>query len=204
MSVPIERKVIIVAGISRSGSTWLYNAARLLLTAAGQTPYAAWIRDLDPQDETPVRLIKAHTPAEVTFLFDIVLTTHRPFEDCLASLVRIGWLKPEAEAIRKRYAVQKSLYDYWAAKSALELPYAQIIGEPETALARLAAALDLPADPARDHEVAAQLAAMQAPEGGSYDPKTLLHPRHRAATEHDTAGIVEMIREALAQWPSQT
>ena len=34
---------ILVAGVPRSGSTWAFNAARLLLRDAGVTLHAAWV-----------------------------------------------------------------------------------------------------------------------------------------------------------------
>lgn len=193
-----SRRVIVVAGMPRSGSTWLFNAARLLLEASGEDIHAAWVGDRDADHPAPVHLIKAHAPREVTFPADLVLTTHRPFVDCLASLIRMGWLEAEPEAIRKRHAVQKATYDYWAARSALELPYDQITGAPATAIARLAGAMGLEANPARDRALAEALAALSAPDGTGYDPHTLLHPGHRAAEAAQTNQHIALVRAALA------
>ena len=41
---------ILVAGVPRSGSTWAFNAARLLLRDAGVTLHAAWVADRPADD----------------------------------------------------------------------------------------------------------------------------------------------------------
>jgi hypothetical protein len=169
--------------VPRSGSTWAFNAARLLLRDAGVTLHAAWIADRVPDDPAPVHLIKAHQPAEVDFTPDLVLTTRRAPEACLASLIRMGWLAPEADAIRRAWAHHRALQAHWNAQSACEIGYDQIIGDPAPALARLARVLGLAPDATRPARVAAALASLQAPrpETQGYDPETLLHPGHRRA-----------------------
>jgi len=55
---------VLCAGIPRSGSTWLYNAARLLLAhAAGPARvYGAWVEQYDPSHPEPWHVVKAHEP----------------------------------------------------------------------------------------------------------------------------------------------
>ena len=194
------RLTVLVAGMPRSGSTWLFNAARLLLAATGRPVHAAWVADRDPDDPAPMHLVKVHTPEEAAFPHDLVLTTRRPIDECLASLIRMGWLKPDAEAIRTNHRIQTSLYDHWAARSTLETTYDDILHRPEAAVARIAEALGLAPDAARDARLAADLAALRAPESGRYDPETLLHPRHRGSDDGTPeADTVALVRAALAE-----
>ena len=54
----MEPQLILSAGIPRSGSTWLYNAARLLLSAGGQDSLeAAWIEDYDRESPAALHLV---------------------------------------------------------------------------------------------------------------------------------------------------
>lgn len=194
------RLTVLVAGMPRSGSTWVFNAARLLLATNGRPVHAAWVADRDPEDPAPVHLVKVHTPDKAGFPYDLVLTTRRPMDECLASLIRMGWLKPDAEAIRAKLRIQTSLYDYWAARSTLETVYDEILRHPVSAVARIAEALGLAPDEARDARLAADLAAMRAPEGGLYDPKTLLHPHHRGSDNGAAEdATVALVRAAIAE-----
>lgn len=174
---------VLVAGVPRSGSTWLFNAARLSLQRAGLAPHAAWVADYRPEDPAPVHLVKAHRDAEVAFQPDKILTTRRPTEACLASLIRMGWLSPTPEAIRRSWETHRALQSFWQARSHLEIPYEQIVKAPELALEALGRVLEIELSCADRAEVAQALAALRAPEGDRYDPETLLHPRHRGEGE---------------------
>ncbi len=180
MPDPALPRIVLVAGVPRSGSTWAFNAARRLYTEAGTDLCAAWVDDWDRASPAPVHLVKAHQVAEVDFTPDLVLTTARAPADCIASLVRMGWVPREPEAIRRAHAHHLRLQDHWRAQSAIELDYDRILADPAAELARLAGVLGLEVPSDRIAAIAAELAGMRAPEGGSYDPETLLHPGHRA------------------------
>ena len=173
-------RVIAVAGMPRSGSTWLFNAARLVLNTTGVAPYSCWVDDYDETTPTPVHLVKLHTPEQLLFPYDMILTTWRPIEECLASLVRMGWLKPEKEQIEKRRRLQTALYEAWEKKSDFEAYYSEITHDPEPLVIRLAEAINARITSDQAATIAGELAAMQPPAIGPYDPLTLLHPRHRA------------------------
>ncbi|HQF31086.1 MAG TPA: hypothetical protein PLJ34_06540 [Hyphomicrobiales bacterium] len=196
----VDRKpvIIVAAGMPRSGSTWLFNAARLLLEAAGKPAHAAWVEDYDPADPAGHHLVKVHFESHLTFEPDVTLTTWRPFEECLASLVRMRWLDTDAEAIRSRYRHQKDVYDHWAARTDCEIDFADIVGAPEAAIAGIAEALAVPADAAARRRIAAALAALAAPESGPYDKTTLLHPGHRATDPDDCPMSPAEVRAIIA------
>ncbi|WP_415836510.1 hypothetical protein [Palleronia rufa] len=173
---------VLVAGMPRSGSTWLFNAARLLCAHSGQGVQAVWVDDYDPADIRPMHLVKVHRPEQadtLPFLPDRILTTWRPYEACLASLVRIGWLNPDPDAVRARYASQKTIYEDWAERSDLEIDHADIVAEPAAALAKLSRSLGQADDPLRNLDIGEALGNMKPPEDGPFDKVTLLHPRHR-------------------------
>ncbi len=193
-------KIVLVAGMPRSGSTWMFNAARMLLEHGEDRVHAAWVADRDPGDPARLHLVKAHRPAEVDFTADLVLTTWRPFEDCLVSLVRIGWLAPSAEAILARGREIRSLYRHWAARSDLEIAFAEITDDPAGALRRLSAVLGQIVPEDRFARIEAELRALSAPASGGYDKRTLLHPRHRAAPGEHTISAEE-VRDILAADP---
>ncbi|MFC4671072.1 hypothetical protein ACFO5X_21160 [Seohaeicola nanhaiensis] len=181
MTDPAPPRLILVAGVPRSGSTWAFNAARRLLGQAPGGLHAAWVADRDPHHPARTHLVKAHQPGEVDFAPDLVLTTRRAAEECLASLIRMGWLADDPAAIRRAWVHHNRLYTSWKARSDHEISYAGMIADPARELTRLAAALEVDLSAQDAGRIAAELAAMEAPETGTYDPETLLHPGHRAA-----------------------
>jgi len=86
------RRLVINAGMPRSGSSWLYNAMRLLLEAStlpGEFSHY-WIADLTPDTKlTPVTLIKVHSyhPLLAGRAAAIVYS-YRDVRDALASRAR--------------------------------------------------------------------------------------------------------------------
>lgn len=169
--------LVVVAGMPRSGSTWLFNAVRLLLQATGRPVEAAWFAEYDRNAKAPLHLVKLHDPIEAVGLDPaLVLTTWRDFDACIASLVRMGWTKDDVDARRRARQRQETVYQYWAARSDLEIDFDEIVNDPERAVLRLAAVLGVAAEAAPG--VLAGLAALVPPETGSYDRTTLLHPGH--------------------------
>ncbi|MFD1344464.1 hypothetical protein [Litorisediminicola beolgyonensis] len=172
-------RIVLVAGVPRSGSTWVFNAARLAARAGGLETYATWIGDYDPARRMALHVVKAHRPDDIDFEPDIVLTTWRDRAECIASLVRMNWLKYEREAIGRVWKYHDSLYEYWDARSRLETPYDMIGSRPDLAVRGIAGVLGLDLASEQCRMIAAALQDLRAPASGSYDPVTLLHPRHR-------------------------
>ena len=166
----------------RSGSTWLFNAARLLLARSGQSVRSAWVADYDPgaAPACAVHLVKLHWPEQLVFPSDLVLTTRRDIADCVASLVRMGWVGDDPAAIRAAALRQQIVYRHWQERSRLEVLYRDILGAPAGEVQRIAACLGVTITGSQAGELAARLAAMTPPDAGSFDPVTLLHPRHRS------------------------
>jgi len=183
------KKVILVAGVPRSGSTWLFNATRLIIERSNTPLHAAWCADYQADHPAPVHLVKVHRDEQAkAFSPTIILTTKRPTEDCIASLIRMGWVSGNDQAIRKAWAGHNKLYLFWKQRSDLEVDYDQIVNAPEAAITTIAKVLEVPLDDVTIADIARELRALQAPSGSTYDPKTLLHPNHR--DEHGDSGQV--------------
>lgn len=197
---------VVVAGVPRSGSTWLYNAVRLLSKAAGLHTKGGWIGDIDPHHvpDCDLHLIKLHDPKDLTFAYDCLLSTHRDLSERLASLTRMGWLSMETEAIRAAAEAQTQLHLYWAERSSLEVSYTDITLAPQAALKQIAECLNIGPQDAEICVVARKLADLAPPpsgNGGTYNSETLLHPGHRAS-HRERQIAVDLVRCALegTQW----
>jgi hypothetical protein len=181
-----EGQAILIAGIPRSGSTWQYNAVRLLITASGRRVHAAWCGDYITPPEGVTSVIKVHTPDEGSIVSKpLVLTTRRDLIDTLQSLVRVGWSPPNYTSLRGRALQQLHMYVHWAKRSSHETLYDDIINKPIDELRNLSKSLKLELGDEQIKEVSNKLEALKAPEGngrdmGLYDLETLLHPDHRS------------------------
>ena len=191
-------RIILVAGIHRSGSTWVWGAARHLLTAEGIGLHAAWVEDYAANSAAPAHLVKAHNPKEVDFTPHIVLTTWRDRAASIASLIRMGWLKDTESDILASDARLTHLYQYWNARTDLETRYDDILASPAEAIARIAKVIGLPPDADRDNTIAETLKNQKTPKADRYDPDTLLHPGHRNPGK-DQSDLINRINTLLAQ-----
>ena len=136
--------IVIVAGMPRSGSTWVFNAARLILDGHYSSVHAAWCGDYKATDNSPVHLVKLHKPDEAKSLVpDVVLTSYREFSECIASRIRIGWLKNDAAELKRAYEWQSALYEYWRFRSNHEVNFENIINHPEKEVLIIANVLNI-------------------------------------------------------------
>ena len=207
---------VLSAGMPRSGSTWQYNATRLLLEDMKVRHWAGWVADYD-DSKAPIRLLKVHNPKDFSRSARVVLTTWRPFVECLGSLIRMGWLKPERRAVTKAYHVQRALYHHWAALSHHESQQDQIHNDPEAAIAAIETVLQdrllIATQVGRPARVAAQLEALRPPKDPGipddgtvetrakrHDARTLLHLGHMASGQ-DTQPDLDEIARWIADLP---
>ena len=173
----------VCAGIARSGSTWLYNAMRVLLLRRYPGLCAGWVGDLEESDTTtaPAVLVKLHEPDE-TFLGAgrIILTCHRDLRDIAASVQSMGWARDEAELLHY-VANARTAHEFWLPHAAADLSYAEIIDTPREALRRVADAVSVPVPAATIEDLAAGLAAIpnNRAAGTPHDPEYLTHSNHR-------------------------
>jgi len=178
-------RLVVCAGLPRSGSTRVYNAARLILGHAGAGPVlGAWIDDLDLSgDEARAArhvVVKTHAYDEhLAAEADAVLCTHRDLRDVAASMRRVGFAPDDDAALD---AIDEALAHArrWEAAASCTIAFDDFVASPERTITRVARALgiELDAHAARDIE---RRIPVEAPVGDAYDPVTLLHPRHTDA-----------------------
>jgi hypothetical protein len=175
-------KIILAAGAFRSGSTWLYNAIRLILQVR-QIPFAAgWVEDIaaDSRDEGEYVLVKIHEPSEEwRGRAWRILTSHRDPRDVASSAADFLKLTESADLLR---SVERAVTDhtYWAAHSHYDMSYEAMRGNREATLGEVAAALGISLSADEAARIALELEAMPEPKGSDkYDSKSLLHPTHR-------------------------
>ncbi|HZQ48273.1 MAG TPA: hypothetical protein VFC07_14750 [Verrucomicrobiae bacterium] len=126
----------------RSGSTWVYNAVRLLLLNAGVPDLAAgWVEDkaLLLAHDNPI--IKVHSfDAELALRADVVLTSHRDLRDVAASLQRKFKTPFSTQLLHQMMAD----YGKWSQLAAYDLHYEDLLTDRAGELKKIACALKLP------------------------------------------------------------
>jgi tetratricopeptide (TPR) repeat protein len=199
----VEKKsavwTVVIAGVPRSGSTWVYNVTRLLLEISARKIYACWQADYAPlqHEDADVHVVKVHSPDDLKFPYDLVLTTKRDTVDRVASLIRMGWVQKEADNVRKTIQHQEALYQFWKSRADIEVSFEAITKQPERAVQQIAHALKLPCTPKKAEDVLNRLSALKMPEEGApHDPVTQLHPGHRSDGS-ETQRIADWIRSVL-------
>lgn len=179
--------IIIVAGIYRSGSTWLYNAVRFLTEEAGyktQGTFALWERS----DEYDCHVIKTHYIYPYRRLRikkpDFIITSRRDKEDIINSMkaqIEKG-LDPQFENAGKYDDINKYFgwLDIWRKRKAHiyemdfeDLDYKRI----KKILHKLNKAMDLDLGYNQICAVEKRLSEMVPPTEG-FDHETLLTPTH--------------------------
>ncbi|KAK9808857.1 hypothetical protein WJX72_005211 [[Myrmecia] bisecta] len=144
---PSTPQLIITAGPERSGSTWLFNAVRLLFKSAKQPLDSYWLTQVTDEKLADRHggqpgghhvLIKTHrwsnawTPSQA----DHVFLTHRDLRGVVASYQRMGW----AYDIPDTYV---SEHQAWKGIANRDLAYEDIMSDPEGQLRALATDLGL-------------------------------------------------------------
>jgi hypothetical protein len=135
--------IVVAAGLMRSGSTWQFNALRLIMEAAGlEDVGTGFVNDLDDVLHHRHLAIKTHVylPA-LNRIADHVLTSHRDVRDAFASLVRFDPnRKPSPGEVFDRSFRH---YRAWAAISDYDMPYETMVQRPLEPLRQIADVLGL-------------------------------------------------------------
>lgn len=173
-------RLILSAGINRSGSTWLYNAVRLLLSSDSNVA-GAWVADYDPAAPAPIHLVKLHDPAaDLAAKADLVLTSRRDLRDIAASIQRMQWAKSEPELLAFLDDVMAQ-HEFWSARANYEMVYETMVADPDAVLADIARVLTLSPTPPERRAVLSRIDKLQHdPQAATaYDKISLLHHSHR-------------------------
>ena len=207
----MEPRLILSAGIPRSGSTWLYNAVRLLLSAGGHEGLeAAWIEDYDRDSPAAIHLVKLHEPAPALLeKSSLVLTSRRDLRDIACSVRRMNWAKSDEELLAFLEGVVAQ-HRYWAAEAAHEMVYEAMVADRLAALAGIAKALGLAPNQQALGEVAQQIDRLEHSPGSgdAYDKLSLLHHAHRGRGDVSvypgelSATVARRIEDQFGDWLS--
>lgn len=169
---------ILIAGMPRAGSTWLYNAVRYSYINSGFRTYADYNDRYNPAVDADVHVVKIHPFNESLLLSSqVVLTPCRDLRDVLASLVRRNLVKnePDALAARARRILDRE-YLPWVQHSTCEIRYETMVIDKPKAIAQILALLNLlDVDPEEVHRDVEKLRKVVVAER---DRTTQLWPDH--------------------------
>lgn len=124
--------LVVCAGVHRSGSTWLYNAVRLILIDSGKSVYGCFKTNYDPENKAEAHVVKAHKfYKELKENADFIFTCRRDLRDIVASAVRRG-LIDESAAMDYLDEIIKKEYEPWKRHSNLEIVYEKMLKRRKT------------------------------------------------------------------------
>lgn len=195
-----RKPTVVIAGVPRSGTTWLYNATRLLFEANGKQVNARWHRDYTPDadDDADVHVVKVHNPEDLAFPYDLILTTNRPVVDRLASLIRMGWIAQDEKAVRNGIKKLEELCAFWQQRSDLDVEFEMIRRQPERVIQSIADTLKVGCNPKIAATISEQIDTLELPEKGEKpDLVPLLLPSHRS-DGGQPGEIADWIRSVLS------
>jgi hypothetical protein len=171
-------KLVLAAGIRRSGSTWLYNVIRFAFINAGYTTYSDFYASYQPETPADVHVVKVHEfVANLAEQNPLVLTTYRDLRDIAASCVRLKLAENTPESLR---LVTKEVvgreYSAWKSHANLEIRYADMIRDRPAAIRRVLRALGLNSVDPREVDRDVQKLSFMA--FTDLDPVSQLWPQH--------------------------
>lgn len=162
-------KLIVIAGIKRSGSTWMYNVVRILLTHAGFTVTGGGRETYKKNCEKDYQIIKVHPYyADLAKEADLVFTSDRDDEE-----IRASWAR-----FQNRYLTDAELWnwcrdlDRWMKHRSYHMPFERV-NKTQT-VKDIAKVLGV-------HVTTSALTTigeLKPPKTKGYDPKTLMFKNH--------------------------
>lgn len=204
--------LVLCAGIPRSGSTWLYNATRMILSGPGgpgdDGVYGAWVESYDPADGASYHVVKLHEPDDhLVREAAVVLTSRRDLRDIAASALRRGWLAGESEVPDFLDGVVRK-HRIWQRHSACEILYEHMVDDPAGQVRSIGTALGLVIPPPQARQIRAAIDSLrfEGGDGRCYDAENLLHRGHIRDgrigyySEVLTPALVEHINHRYGAW----
>lgn len=169
-----HQELILCNGMQRSGSTWLFNVVRLIVsenTAASEFA-AGW--HLDSPTLKAVSVLKVHgVRMDLLSRARIVLYSYRDIRDAIASRRRI-WGTPPTMELANAWV---SECDFFEDRADFVMRYESMITDPTGTVSQVANTLGYSVD---SQSIVEQVAALPNPgEGhGVHHPVSLLHRGH--------------------------
>lgn len=182
--LPQSVDLIVACGMPRAGSTWLYNAVRLLMIASGKSVYSCWINDFDINAATraEVVVVKIHDKSDaLSRRARKILTCHRDLRDVARSAVDMEFVPSENVVVPYlRDCIE--VHAFWVAKAHMDIRYEGINENAEGLIGEMMEVLGVVPSAAACGGIARSLARLESPaEVGAegHDSTTLMHVRHR-------------------------
>jgi hypothetical protein len=179
-----DLRVVVAAEMPRSGSTWQFNALRLLLESSGQDIYSCWIEDWDSGKARHAQavLVKIHEMSPMlAWASWRCFTCHRDLRDIAVSAADLARVDGYEVDIVPLMQENRRAHEFWSRQSVLDTPYEQIVDHPGAVLKELAASIDLPIMEDELQRICQLLASLpdgDVPSGYPHNPVTLLHRKH--------------------------
>lgn len=201
--------IVLSAGMPRAASTWLFNAARLLLTSQ---PFITernfsygWVGDLPNIPARKNMLLKIHDyHPQLVAQSAIILYSYRDLRDTMASFERHFGREPQLSDAD--HLVRQ--YELWTQVAHFVMQYETMRQDRESTLIQMAQALRVPlADPAA---LVNELDAMRYESPGSktagFHRTNLFHPQHITDGRHGSwkgqldPKLVKAIETRYGEW----
>ncbi|MDD8059335.1 sulfotransferase domain-containing protein [Shewanella metallivivens] len=202
---PKDKRLILIATMPRSGSTWLFNCVREIHKSKKLDFYSCWIDDYSPSNPSKIHIVKVHSPEHrLSSQADVIISTRRDIRNVLVSLMRMGWIENEETTVLKEAArLVDSVHPFWKNKSNFEIEYTRILNEPNNLVDEVCSVLEIESDKATVDDVLHFLAETKAPT--KYDKETQLHPNHISSMKTDfrselSPDIVNKIEVSYRKW----
>lgn len=206
-----KRKLYLIAGMHRSGSTWLYNAVRLLLRESDSitgSVSGGWVGDWPKLRQSDHMVIKVHGyQAAWIQKADFTFYSYRDIRDAAASFRRkFGLPDPllfARQSVRNDHSLRRV--------SHYAMRYERMVEDKAGVLADLAATLDIPL-PSRAtlqriiEEIDEMSYESPGPKNGNYHLENLLHKGHithggQQSWEKDIpANLIEEMEVTYKDW----
>ena len=188
--------IYVCAGMPRSGSTWLFNAVRLLLKHAGVPDLAGgYVGQMEERLTHRNAIIKLHPfDAEIAAKADVILTSHRDLRDVAASSYR----RTRDEFTTALMSRRVKNHIRWAQCADYDLHYEQLLIDKLAEVKKIAAVLKLPEETVDQlpyeailREIEGEKFSEAVSETSQYDNVNLLFKGHITDGRHGSwKGIV--------------
>lgn len=198
-----QPRLILVAGLNRSGSTWLYNCIRLILQTQHDNVYSCWIKDYIASDPAGVHLVKIHEPDDnLTKRTDEIYTSRRDIREIAGSMMRMGWLEP-ADIWSYLDAITNYVHPFWFKNAKMEIDYSEINQATRLLVEKIGHSLGIHLDVLQSQAICDQLNQLRPSD--QYDHTTQLHPNHISPNKPDYkeqlgAEKIDQITDRYQDW----
>ncbi|UJR26064.1 hypothetical protein I4U23_007410 [Adineta vaga] len=188
--------VYIIAGPERSGTSWLFNAVRLLLIHQESSfgPADSYRLNHITKSDIETRLIEACGRPLVVRTMRIpdsdwaetldtsghgykVFVAHRDLRDVIDDCLTIGWMKHNLGVILSRLKAYMTAYEYWRALATGDFRYENIHSEPIEQIKHLARLIGIESSHAE--HIALEINSLRPGQAVGPDQVTKMWPAQR-------------------------